>query len=231
MREIVLDTETTGLDPNGGDRIVEIGCVELINHVSTGVTFQKYINPQRDMPESAFKIHGLSNAFLSDKPIFSKVAQEIQDFLGQDKLVIHNAAFDTSFLNAEFKRLGFLTLSVDRLIDTLALARQKYPGSQASLDALCRRFGINTEQRVLHGALLDASLLAEVYLELIGGRQPTLTLNRKKSVATISEVITKTRIKPVRLYRPTEEEYSYKNKKSIAHKKFIDQLNKPIWHS
>ncbi len=224
MREIVLDTETTGLDPNGGDRIVEIGCVELINHVSTGVTFQKYINPQRDMPESAFKIHGLSNAFLSDKPIFSKVAQEIQDFLGQDKLVIHNAAFDTSFLNAEFKRLGFLTLSVDRLIDTLALARQKYPGSQASLDALCRRFGINTEQRVLHGALLDASLLAEVYLELIGGRQPTLTLNRKKSVATISEVITKTRIKPVRLYRPTEEE-------SIAHKKFIDQLNKPIWHS
>ena len=224
MREIVLDTETTGLDPNGGDRIVEIGCVELINHVSTGVTFQKYINPQRDMPESAFKIHGLSNAFLSDKPIFSKVAQEIQDFLGQDKLVIHNAAFDTSFLNAEFKRLGFLTLSVDRSIDTLALARQKYPGSQASLDALCRRFGINTEQSVLHGALLDASLLAEVYLELIGGRQPTLTLNRKKSVATISEVITKTRIKPVRLYRPTEEE-------SIAHKKFIDQLNKPIWHS
>ena len=224
MREIVLDTETTGLDPNGGDRIVEIGCVELINHVSTGVTFQKYINPQRDMPESAFKIHGLSIAFLSDKPIFSKVAQEIQDFLGQDKLVIHNAAFDTSFLNAEFKRLGFLTLSVDRSIDTLALARQKYPGSQASLDALCRRFGINTEQRVLHGALLDASLLAEVYLELIGGRQPTLTLNRKKSVATISEVITKTRIKPVRLYRPTEEE-------SIAHKKFIDQLNKPIWHS
>ena len=224
MREIVLDTETTGLNPSDGDRVVEIGCVELINHVTTGVTYQKYFNPQRDMPDSAFRVHGLSRDFLSDKPVFSSVAQEIHEFLGKDKLIIHNAAFDIGFLNAEFEQAGFHTLSFDRAIDTLALARQKYPGSQASLDALCRRFGINTEQRVLHGALLDASLLAEVYLELIGGRQPTLTLNKKKPEMATSDVITKAKIKPARPHNPTNEEI-------ISHTNFIEQLNKPIWHS
>ena len=224
MREIVLDTETTGLDPNSGDRIVEIGCVELINHITTGVTFQKYFNPQRDMPDSAYRIHGLNSEFLANKPVFADVAKEIQDFLGEDKLIIHNAAFDVGFLNAEFERAGSVTLSLDRTIDTLALARQKYPGAQATLDALCRRFDINTAQRVLHGALLDASLLAEVYLELIGGRQPTLTLDKIKPETATLDVLTKPKIKPARPHQPTEEE-------TISHKKFINQLNKPIWHS
>ena len=176
MREIVMDTETTGLDPNTGDRIVEIGAVELFNHMPTGKTYHQYINPQRDMPEGAFAVHGLSAEFLSDKPLFTDVAQAFLDFVGDSKMVIHNAAFDMKFINAELKWVERPELAWAQALDTLAIARKKFPGAQNSLDALCRRFGIKTE-RELHGALLDSEILAEVYLELIGGRQPDLVLS------------------------------------------------------
>ncbi|MCR9125010.1 MAG: DNA polymerase III subunit epsilon [Rhodobacteraceae bacterium] len=176
MREIVLDTETTGFDPQTGDRIVEIGAVELRNHVATGKTYHQYINPERAMPEDAFQVHGLGDAFLSDKPVFAQIGQAFLDFVGDAKLVIHNAAFDMKFLNAELGWMGLPTLPWDQAIDTLAIARKKFPGSPASLDALCRRFGIDNSARTLHGALLDSEILAEVYLELIGGRQPDLVL-------------------------------------------------------
>nr|WP_325252602.1 DNA polymerase III subunit epsilon [Amylibacter sp.] len=175
MREIVMDTETTGLDPNTGDRIVEIGGVELWNHLPTGKTYHQYINPQRDMPQEAFDVHGLSIDFLRDKPVFAKIAQQFLDFVGDAKLVIHNAAFDMKFLNAELGWLDMPKLPFSQAIDTLDIARRKFPGAQNSLDALCRRFGITTE-RELHGALLDSEILAEVYLELIGGRQPDFAL-------------------------------------------------------
>ncbi|WBU63826.1 DNA polymerase III subunit epsilon [Paracoccus aerodenitrificans] len=178
MREIVMDTETTGFDPDQGDRLVEIGAVELLNHLPTGRTFHKYVNPQRDVPESAVAIHGLTAEFLSDKPLFSEVAQEFMEFIGSDaKLVIHNASFDMKFMNAELEKVGHPRLPWSRAIDTLAMAREKFPGAQNSLDALCRRFSIDNSARTLHGALLDSEILAEVYLELIGGRQPDLVLD------------------------------------------------------
>lgn len=176
MREIVLDTETTGFDPDSGDRIVEIGALELIHHVPTGKSFHKYINPERDMPQSAFEVHGLSAEFLSDKPLFADVAGAFLEFAGDAPLVIHNASFDMKFLNAELGWVGREKLPLGRAIDTLLIARRKYPGAPASLDALCRRFGVDSSERTLHGALLDAQLLAEVYLELVGGREPGLTL-------------------------------------------------------
>lgn len=177
MREIVLDTETTGFEPEQGDRIVEIGGVELFNHMPTGRTYHQYINPQRDMPQSAFEVHGLSEEFLRDKPVFAKIAQEFLDFVGDAKLVIHNAKFDMKFLNAELGWLNLPRLPDDQAIDTLEIARRRFPGSPASLDALCRRFGIDNSARTLHGALLDSEILAEVYLELIGGRQPDFGLS------------------------------------------------------
>lgn len=173
-REIVLDTETTGLDPEDGHRIVEIGCLELINHVPTGKSFQVYINPKRDMDEGAQRVTGLTLEFLQDKPLFEEVVQDFIDFIGDDKLVIHNAAFDIKFINAEFARLNIPPLPMTRAIDTLHIARRKFPGSPASLDALCKRFGVDHLDRTFHGALLDSELLADVYLELIGGRQPDL---------------------------------------------------------
>lgn len=176
MREIVLDTETTGFEPETGDRIVEIGALELFNHLPTGRTFHVYINPERAMPEAAFAVHGLGDDFLKDKPVFAAVAQDFVDFVGEARLVIHNAAFDMKFLNHELGRLGRPVLPMDRAIDTVLLARRKFPGAPASLDALCRRFGIDNSGRTLHGALLDSQLLAEVYLELIGGRQPDFGL-------------------------------------------------------
>ena len=178
MREIVLDTETTGFEPETGDRIVEIGAVELMGHVPTGRTFHKYINPERSMPQEAFEVHGLGDDFLRDKPVFREVGQEFLDFVGDAKLVIHNAAFDMKFLNAELGWLGLPKLPWDQAIDTLAIARRRFPGSPASLDALCRRFGIDNSSRTLHGALLDSEILAEVYLELIGGRQPDFGLSQ-----------------------------------------------------
>ncbi|WP_136636090.1 DNA polymerase III subunit epsilon [Pseudooceanicola onchidii] len=177
MREIVLDTETTGFDPQQGDRIVEIGAVELWNHVATGKTYHVYINPERGMPQEAFEVHGLGDDFLRDKPKFAEIAQGFLDFVQNDKLVIHNASFDMKFLNAELGWLNLRQLPFDQAIDTLAIARQRFPGSPASLDALCRRFGIDNSSRTLHGALLDSEILAEVYLELIGGKQPDFGLS------------------------------------------------------
>ena len=184
MREIVLDTETTGFDPETGDRIVEIGGVELFNHMPTGNTYHQYINPQRDMPQEAFEVHGLSEEFLRDKPLFAEIAQAFLDFVGDAKLVIHNASFDMKFLNAELGWLNLPKLPWDQAIDTLAIARAKYPGSPASLDALCRRFNIDNSARTLHGALLDSEILAEVYLELIGGRQPDFGLSHSAGPST-----------------------------------------------
>jgi len=179
-REIVLDTETTGLDPLSGDRVVEIGAVELINHIATGQVFHCYLNPQRAMNPEAEAIHGLSDAFLADKPVFAAIAQEFLDFVGDAPLVIHNAPFDMKFLNAEFRRTGRPDWPMSRACDTIPLARKRFPGQQASLDALCRRFGIDNSGREKHGALLDAELLAEVYLELIGGRQPDFGLSAER---------------------------------------------------
>jgi DNA polymerase III subunit epsilon len=176
VREIVLDTETTGLDPDGGDRIIELGAVELFNHVPTGRSFHAYVNPQREVPEEAVKVHGLTTAFLADKPVFAAVAADFAAFLGDARLVIHNAAFDIRFLNAELGWAGLPALGWARAIDTLELAKRRFPGANNTLDALCRRFGVDTSGRVKHGALLDSELLAEVYLELAGGRQPDLTL-------------------------------------------------------
>lgn len=186
MREIVLDTETTGFEPSEGHRIVEIGAVELFNHMPTGKTYHQYINPERMMPKEAFEVHGLGDDFLRDKPVFRQIGRAFLDFIGDAKLVIHNAAFDVKFLNFELKQIGLPVLEWGRAIDTLAIARQKFPGSPASLDALCRRFGVDNSAREKHGALLDSEILAEVYLELIGGRQPDLVLapavgNQKKT--------------------------------------------------
>ncbi len=189
MREVVLDTETTGFDPESGDRIVEIGAVELYNHLPTGNTFHEYVNPERTMPMDAFQVHGIGPDLLDppqtpepkavtlkDKPLFRDVGQKFLDFIGSAKLVIHNAAFDIKFLNAELRWINLPQIPWEQATDTLAIARQKFPGSPASLDALCRRFGIDNANRTLHGALLDSEILAEVYLELIGGRQPDLVL-------------------------------------------------------
>ncbi len=223
MREVVLDTETTGLKPNGGDRLVEIGCIELINHVASGESFQCYVNPQRDMPEGAFNVHGLSSQFLADKPIFADVAEDIRAFLRDDKLIIHNAAFDLGFLNAEFKRIGGESIPPSQAIDTVALARKKYPGAPASLDALCRRFEIDNSHRTLHGALLDAELLAEVYLELIGGRQPGLVLSAAKVEAVESGDQPARSARAPRPHAPSSAE-------KAAHADFIATLDDPIWN-
>jgi DNA polymerase III subunit epsilon len=176
MREIVLDTETTGFEPTEGHRIVEIGAVELFNHMPTGRTFHRYINPKRVMPKEAFEVHGLGDDFLRDKPVFATIAQAFLDFIGDAPLVIHNASFDMKFLNAELTAASMPPLPNDRAVDTLLIARQKFPGSPASLDALCRRFNIDNSMRDKHGALLDSEILAEVYLELVGGRQPDFGL-------------------------------------------------------
>lgn len=175
IREIVLDTETTGLSPAGGDRLVEIGCVELINHIPTGKTFHVYTNPQRSMPEEAFRVHGLSEEFLADKPLFHEIAEDFRAFIGDATLVIHNASFDMGFLNAELERAKLPRLG-NAVIDTVMVARQKHPGARVSLDALCKHYGIDSSRRTLHGALLDSEILAEVYLELIGGKQVSLAL-------------------------------------------------------
>jgi DNA polymerase-3 subunit epsilon len=176
MREIVLDTETTGLDPLRGDRLVEIGCVEIFNRMPTGQTFHRYINPQRDMPQEAFAVHGLSSEFLADKPLFEQIVDEFLEFVGDAPLVIHNASFDISFINAELDRLQRQAIGRERLVDTLLLARRKHPGVSNRLDDLCSRYAIDNSRRTKHGALLDAELLAEVYIDLIGARQSQLIL-------------------------------------------------------
>ncbi|GAB4229048.1 MAG: DNA polymerase III subunit epsilon [Methyloligellaceae bacterium] len=179
MREIVLDTETTGLDPAAGHRVVEIGCVELVNHIPSGRNWHCYINPERDMPQAAFEVHGLSEEFLRDKPVFAQIAPEFLDFIEDARLIIHNAPFDLGFLNAELGRLDLPVLGHERVVDTLAVARRKHPGAANSLDALCKRYQIDASSRTSHGALIDAELLAKVYIELIGGHQARLELSTR----------------------------------------------------
>lgn len=224
MREIVLDTETTGFDALNGDRIVEIGCVELFNHLPTGETYHQYINPQRDMPADAFAVHGISSEFLADKPLFAAIAQAFLDFIGDAKLVIHNASFDMKFLNAELNRADMRQLPFSQAIDTLEIARRRFPGAQNSLDALCRRFSVDNSGREKHGALLDSEILAEVYLELVGGRQPDLTLmvGGGDSAKTANGNWTPSK-RPKQLpSRLTEAEQQ-------AHVEFVAGLKNPLW--
>lgn len=220
MREIVLDTETTGFEPSEGHRIVEIGAVELHNHVPTGRTYHQYINPCREMPEDAFAVHGLGDAFLSGKPVFEAVGQAFLDFVGDAKLVIHNAKFDMKFLNAELGWMGARELSNSQAIDTLAIARRRFPGAPASLDALCRRFGIDNSMREKHGALLDSEILAEVYLELIGGRQPDLVLEQNNRAQGLSEDGAPWRARP----RPTPLPPRVTEAEKEAHRDLVESL-------
>ncbi len=221
MREIVLDTETTGLDPKAGDRIVEIGCVELINHAPTENTFHCYINPERDMPKAAFAVHGLSADFLSGQPVFAHFADDFLDFLKDAPLIIHNVPFDMGFINAELKHLNRPPIPLDRAVDTLIMARRKFPGAQASLDALCRRFQIDNSNRELHGALKDSLLLADVYLELIGGRQPGLGLSAEKAGADAPKTAPNKKRSP-RPHAPSPDE-------TRAHAAFLETITDPLW--
>ena len=226
MREIILDTETTGLSPADGHRLVEIGAVELFNHLPTGKTFQIYLNPERDMPSEAEAVHGLSSAFLRDKPTFKTKAAEFMDFIEQSVLIIHNASFDMGFINAELKNAGLEMIGNERVIDTLQMARRKHPMGPNSLDALCRRYGIDNTKRTKHGALMDAELLAEVYLELIGGRQTAMSLHtqtKPKIIATqISNPINRTRPEPLPARLTLEEK--------LSHERLITELGKDaLW--
>ena len=220
MREIVLDTETTGFDPESGDRIVEIGAVELHNHVATGRTYHQYINPERSMPQEAFEVHGLGDDFLRDKPKFAEIGRAFLDFVGDAKLVIHNAAFDMKFLNAELGWIKLPQLPWEQAIDTLAIARKRFPGSPASLDALCRRFSIDNSSRTLHGALLDSEILAEVYLELTGGRQPDFALSAKVRSGNESKAADTWRPAP----RSTPLPSFLTAEEKAAHDEFVEKL-------
>ena len=221
MREIVLDTETTGLDPKSGHRIVEIGAIELINHVPTDNIYHCYINPEREVDQGAFEVHGLSTQFLSQFQIFQNVVDEFNAFIKDDPLIIHNAPFDIGFLNSELLAVGHNTIDKNRIIDTLPMARNKFPGAQVNLNALCRKYNIDNSHRDLHGALVDADLLASVYLELIGGKQPGLGLANERKEQTIAEpFLQKKRMKRVFAVNNTELE---------AHSKLLDSLANPIW--
>jgi len=227
MREIVLDTETTGFDPESGDRIVEIGCVELNGHIPTGRTYHQYINPERSMPQEAFQVHGLGDEFLADKPVFRSIGQAFLDFIGDDsKLVIHNASFDMKFLNAELRWIGLPQIAPARAVDTLEIARRKFPGAPVSLDALCRRFGIDNSSRTLHGALLDSEILAEVYLELIGGRQPDLVLAPEQREASAGPADAGWRPRP----RPGPLPPRITEAELAAHAAFVDAMGEAaLW--
>jgi len=228
MREIALDTETTGLDPASGHRVVEIGCVELMGHIRTGNHFHTYLNPEREMPREAENIHGLSGAFLSDKPLFKTIARSFLEFIGDDSLVIHNASFDLKFLNAELNALDLPLIEFARATDTVLIARRMFPGSPANLDALCKRFNIDTSARTKHGALLDAELLSDVYLELKGGRQSSL-LGKPADSDHASRIthheplaFTGHAAIPTRAFPPSLEELA-------AHKAMIEKLKNPLW--
>ena len=228
MREICFDTETTGMNPQTGDKIVEIGAIELINHLPTGKTFHKYINPERDVPEEVVKIHGLTNEFLADKPTFADIAQEWIDFVGDDGIfVAHNAEFDMKFVNYELKSLGYETYEWDRVVDTLAIARNEFPGKHNSLDALCKRFNIDNSARTYHGALLDAQLLAEVYIQLLGGDEPSINFTKVEKNINISEkiVFDNKKILTPRNFNITEDE----EKNHIEFMK--NKLKSAIWLS
>lgn len=230
MREIVFDTETTGLDPKAGDRMVEIGCVEMVGRVETGRTFHAYFNPERDMPIEAERVHGLSSDFLATKPRFAELADDLLEFLGDAPLVAHNAGFDFGFLNNELERIGRAPIDMERMVDTVALARKKHPGAKNSLDALCTRYGIDRSHRVRHGALLDAELLAQVYVELTGGRQIGLGLAESETVVELSATtITATGTaradrpaRPPRPHAPSVEELE-------RHQAFVAGIENAIW--
>jgi DNA polymerase-3 subunit epsilon len=225
MREIIFDTETTGLNPAGGDRMVEIGCIELVNRVETGRTFHAYFCPERPMPSEAEAVHGLSDIFLSDKPRFADKVEELLTFIGDAPLVAHNASFDFGFLNHELERCAREPVCLSRMVDTLVLARSRHPGAKHSLDALCTRFGVDRSQRVKHGALLDAQLLAQVYVELTGGRQIGLSLAATAvTVETDSFATVKVErvVRPPRPHEPSQEERT-------RHRGFISKLTSPLW--
>jgi len=220
IRELVIDTETTGLDPQDGHRLVEIAAIELLNHLPTGKSFHYYVNPERDVPEAAQAVHGLTAEFLAPHPVFATIAPEFLEFLGSDVLVIHNAEFDLAFINAELNRVGLAPLSA-AVIDTLLLARRKYPGQPANLDALCRRFAIDLSEREKHGALIDGELLAAVYLELIGGRQPGLDLAAARGVTALRHAAPRDQ-RPPRPHAASVEEL-------MAHEVLVARLKQPLW--
>ncbi len=220
-REIILDTETTGLRPDEGHRVVEIGCIELVNYVPTGRVYHAYVNPERSMPAEAFAVHGLSDDFLRDKPLFGAVADDFLEFVGDAPVIAHNARFDMGFVNAELTRIKRSLLMPPRVIDTADMARRKFPGSPASLDALCKRFNIDNSSRTKHGALLDAELLAEVYIELIGGRQTSLDIAAGGTVV-IEETTVMVQSWPDRVFAVSDEELA-------AHAEFVQKLKEPIW--
>ncbi len=224
-REIVLDTETTGLSPATGDRLVEIGCVELINHIPSGRHYHVYINPQRSMPEEAFRVHGLSDEFLADKPLFKAIADDFRAFLGDAKLIIHNASFDMGFLNAELERAGQRPLS-NAVLDTVMLAREKHPGARVSLDAMCKHYGIDNSRRTLHGALLDSEILAEVYLELIGGKQVSLALTAEHHVSGADAIAAR----KIVARRPVPLPPRISAQELAAHRAFVAEMGQEtIW--
>ena len=224
MREIILDTETTGLDPRNGDRIIEIACIELMNHLPTGRHWQTYLNPECEVSVAALDVHGITDSFLKDKPVFAEVVTDFLEFIGDAPLVAHNAEFDIGFLNAELERLGFPRLAVTRSFCTVQLARRKFPGAPASLDALCKRFSIDNSARTKHGALLDAELLAEVYLELVGGRQAGLELGAGvvSAVMAVGAPPADATVRPPRPHAPSAAELA-------AHAALLDRLNDPLW--
>ncbi len=228
MREIVFDTETTGLDPRSGDRLVEIGCVELINRVPTGQTFHAYFNPERDMPAGAEAVHGLSSAFLLDKPLFRDTVGAVLDFIADSPLVAHNAAFDFGFLNSELALCEREAVCMTRMIDTVALARKRHPGAKLSLDALCTRYGIDRSHRVKHGALLDAELLAQVYVELTGGRQIGLALAAETASVGI---VAMPRHRPVARVRREPRPHAASPEELARHQAFIAKMTSPLWGS
>jgi DNA polymerase III subunit epsilon len=223
MREVIFDTETTGLDPQSGDRLVEIGCIEMVNRVETGQTFHAYFNPQRTMPAAAEAVHGLSDAFLADKPLFATRAAEMLEFLGDSPLIAHNASFDFGFVNAELALCGLEPLSRERMVDTVALARVRHPGAKLSLDALCTRYGIDRSHRTKHGALLDAELLCQVYVELHGGRQIGLELAAEVTVTSIDVKLDR-KFRAPRAHRASPDELT-------AHAAFLEKVTAPLWGS
>ena len=230
MREIVFDTETTGLDPKTGDRMVEIGCIEMVNLVPTGATYHAYFNPERDMPAGAEAVHGLSAAFLSDKPLFREVAQELLDFIGDSPLVAHNAGFDFGFLNAELALIAMEPVCTTRMVDTVAIARKRHPGAKLSLDALCSRYGIDRGHRVKHGALLDAELLAQVYVELKGGRQIGLELAAEAAMAEIAGEQTIVAVRKAPTGPRREPRPHFASQAELArHREFMAGIENPLW--
>lgn len=227
MREIIFDTETTGFDPKSGDRMVEIGCIEMVNRVLTGRTYHAYFNPERLMPAEAEAVHGLSDAFLADKPLFSSCAQDFLDFIQDSPMVAHNAAFDFNFINAELALCGLPAVSRDRMVDTVALAKVRHPGAKLSLDALCTRYGIDRSHRTKHGALLDSELLAQVYVELRGGRQIGLEL-----AAELTEIVTEIKVLNTknRIFRQPRP-HAASEAELVAHAAFLESVDTPLWGS